>query len=71
MNVLSTPPELHIGYYESEYCNSVIECTDSEGNLSEANVMKLLSDHGASYHEFVEDCGHDAHANTLLSWLGY
>ena len=58
-------------YDESEYCNSVIECTDSEGNLSEANVIKLLSDHSASYHEFATDCGHDYHANTVLSWLGY
>jgi hypothetical protein len=57
--------------YESEYCNSVIECTDSEGNLSEPNVLKLLHDHGASYHEFATDCGHDYHANTVLSWLGY
>ena len=59
------------GYYESEYCNSVIDCTDSEGNLSEANVIKLLSDHSASYHEFATDCGHDYHVNTVLSWLGY
>ena len=58
-------------YDESEYCNSVIECTDSEGNLSEANVLKLLHDHSASYHEFATDCGHDYHANTVLSWLGY
>ena len=55
----------------SPYCNSVIDCTDSEGNLSEANVLKLLHDHSASYHEFAEDCGHDYHANTVLSWLGY
>jgi len=55
----------------SAYCNSVIECTDSEGNLSEPNVLKLLEDHGASYHEFATDCGHDYHANTVLSWLGY
>ena len=58
-------------YDESEYCNSVIECTDSEGNLSEGNVIKLLHDHGASYHEYATDCGHDYHANTVLSWLGY
>ena len=57
--------------FESSYSNSVIECTDSEGNLSEANVMKLLADHSASYHEYAEDCGHDYHANTVLCWLGY
>ena len=57
--------------FESSYSNSVIECTDSEGNLSEANVCKLLHDHSASYHEYATDCGHDYHANTVLSWLGY
>ena len=60
-----------VSFSLSEYCNSVVECTDSEGNLSEANVLKLLHDHSASYHEFAEDCGHDYHANTVLSWLGY
>ena len=56
---------------DSEYCNSVVECTNSEGNLSEANVCKLLEDHSASYHDFIEDCGVDYHVNTVLSWLGY
>ena len=55
----------------SEYCNSVVECTNSEGNLSEANVCKLLEDHSASYHDFIEDNGVDYHVNTVLSWLGY
>ena len=58
-------------YDESEYCNSVIEYTDYEGNLTEDVLCKLLSDHGASYHEYAEDCGHDYHANTALTWLGY
>jgi len=53
------------------YCNSVVECTDYEGNLSAPNLHKLLKDHAASYHEYVMDCGHDYHANTVLSWLGY
>ena len=57
--------------YQSEYCNSVIECTDYDGNLSEGNVLKLLHDHGASYHEYVGLHGRDYHANTVLSWLGY
>ena len=56
---------------QSEYCNSVLECTDSDGNLSEVNVLQLLSDHGASYHDYANDCGHDYHANSVLSWLGY
>ena len=56
---------------QSEYCNSVIDCTNEEGNLSEVNVIQLLSDHGQSYYEYHEDCGHDYSANTILSWLGY
>ena len=55
----------------SPYCNSVIDCTDSEGNLSEVNVIQLLSDHGASYYDYADDCGHDYSANTILTWLGY
>ena len=57
--------------FESEYCNSVLNCTDYDGNLAECNVIQLLHDHGASYHEYADDCGHDYHANTILSWLGY
>jgi len=57
--------------YESSYSNSVIECTDSEGNLSELDALKLLKEHGASYHDYAADCGHDYHANTILTWLGY
>ncbi len=55
----------------SNYCNSVIDCTDHEGNLSEANLLQLLSNHSASYHDYVTDCGHDYNAITALSWLGY
>ena len=71
MNEVKTRDQFVWDSYESEYCNSVIECADSEGNLSEPNVMKLLHDHRQSYHEFATDCGHDYHANTVLSWLGY
>ena len=63
--------KLHQRFDQSEYCNSVIDCTDSEGNLSEVNVIQLLSDHGQSYYEYAADCGHDYHANSILSWLGY
>ena len=56
---------------QSEYCNSVIDCTNEDGNLSEVNVLQLLNDHSASYYDYVEDCGHDYHANSILSWLGY
>ena len=57
--------------FETGYCNSVMQCTDSNGNLSEVDTLQLLNDHGASYYDYVEDCGHDYHANTVLSWLGY
>lgn len=63
--------KLHQHFKQSEYCNSVLDCTDNEGNLSEVNVIQLLSDHGQSYHEYANDCGHDYHANSVLSWLGY
>ena len=63
--------KLHQHCKQSEYCNSVLDCTDNEGNLSEVNVIQLLSDHGASYYDYAEDCGHDYHANSVLSWLGY
>ena len=56
---------------QSEYCNSVIDCTNEDGELSEVNVLQLLNDHGASYYDYVEDVGHDYHANSVLSWLGY
>ena len=68
---VATDGEIIFDSDESSYSNSVIECTDSEGNLSEPDVLKLLHDHSASYHEYAEDCGHDYHANTVLSWLGY
>ena len=50
-----TQYDIYDNYFESEYCNSVLECADYEGNLSEGNVMKLLHDHSASYHEFIEE----------------
>ena len=57
----------------SEYCNSVIDCTDYEGNLSEPKLHKLLHDHGANYYEYATDCGmHDYHASHIvLTWLDY
>ena len=57
--------------FETGYCNSVMQCTDSNGNLSEVDTLQLLHDHGASYYDYVEDVGHDYHANSVLSWLGY
>jgi hypothetical protein len=66
-----TQYDMYDNYFESDYCNSVLECCDLEGNLSEPNLHKLLHDHGQSYHDYATDCGHDYHANTVLSWLGY
>ena len=57
--------------YESYYCNSVLECTDQDKNLSFANAKKLCEDHGVTYEEFVSDVGISLNAVKILDWLGY
>jgi len=57
--------------YESYYCNSVLECTDQDKNLSLANAKKLCADHGATYEEFTSDVGISLNALQILDWLGY
>ena len=39
--------------------------------LSNANLLKLLQDHGASYSEWKEDCTRYNDPLEMLSWLGY
>ena len=60
---------------ESEYCQSVLDaCTIDTNNhyiLSNANLMKLLGDHGASYSDWKEDCTRYNDPLEMLSWLGY
>ena len=62
-------------YDEGSYCRSVIDaCTIDTKNqyiLSNANLMKLLEDHGASYSEWKEDCTRYNDPLEMLSWLGY
>ena len=62
-------------YDEPSYCQSVLDAsTIDETNhyvLSNANLMKLLEDHGASYSEWKEDCTRYNDPLEMLSWLGY
>ena len=62
-------------YDEPSYCQSVLDaCTVDTSNhyiLSNANLMKLLEDHGASYSEWKEDCTRYNDPLEMLAWLGY
>ena len=62
-------------YDEQGYCQSVLDaCTIDTNNhyiLSNANLMKLLGDHGASYSEWKEDCTRYNDPLEMLAWLGY
>ena len=64
-----------INYDEGSYCRSVIDaCTIDTSNqyiLSNANLLKLLEDHGASYSEWKEDCTRYNDPLEMLQWLGY
>ncbi len=61
--------------YESQYCQSVLDCctvdTKNQYIISNANLTKLLHDHGASYSEWKEDCTRYNDPLEMLSWLGY
>ena len=63
------------GYDEQGYCQSVLDaCTIDTNNhyiLSNANLLKLLEDHGASYSEWKEDCTRYNDPLEMLAWLGY
>ena len=62
-------------YDEQGYCQSVLDaCTVDTNNhyiLSNANLMKLLEDHGASYSDWKEDCTRYNDPLEMLAWLGY
>ena len=62
-------------YDEGSYCQSVLDaCTVDTSNhyiLSNANLMKLLEDHGASYSDWKEDCTRYNDPLEMLAWLGY
>ena len=62
-------------YDEGSYCSSVLDASTIDDNkhyvLSDANVIKLLHDHGADYSEWKEDCTRYNDPLEMLSWLGY
>jgi hypothetical protein len=65
-------------YDFNSYEESVIEAADEEGNLSRADAVKLLVEHGFSLDDLYEDnhgvswVALDArNAEALLAWLGY
>ncbi len=60
------------------YEDSVLEAADDAGNLSTADAVKLLKEHGATLDDLYEDnhgvswVALDArNAEALLAWLGY
>jgi hypothetical protein len=60
------------------YEESVIDAADDQGNLSPADAIRLLDDHGATLEEVYADnhgvswVALDArNAEALLAWLGY
>ena len=60
------------------YEDSVLEAADDNGNLSYADAVKLLGEHGFSMEDVYED-NHEVswvalderNAEALLAWLGY
>ena len=62
-------------YDEQSYCQSVLNAATIDKTnhfvLSNANLLKLLHDHGASYSEWKEDCTRYNDPLEMLSWLGY
>ena len=62
-------------YDEKSYCQSVLNAATIDKTnhfvLSNANLLKLLEDHGASYSEWKEDCTRYNDPLEMLMWLGY
>ena len=62
-------------YDEGSYYQSVLDAATIDKTnhyvLSNANLLKLLEDHGASYSEWKEDCTRYNDPLEMLSWLGY
>ena len=60
------------------YEDSVWEASDDNGNLSHADAVRLLADHGFTLEDVYAD-NHDVswvaldarNAQALLNWLGY
>lgn len=58
-------------YYEDGYTASVLDATIDGIHLSLNNAKKLLTDHGSTWKEFVEENGVTLNAKSILDWLGY
>ena len=58
-------------YYEDSYTTSVLDATIDGIHLSLDNAKRLLTDHGSTYKEFVEENGVTLNAKSILEWLGY
>jgi hypothetical protein len=64
--------------YFGSYEDSVLDAADESGNLSHADAVRLLADHGETLDAIYEDdhgvswVALDArNAEAILAWLGY
>ena len=57
----------------SSYAESVLDCTDEDGNLHPLDSCKLLEEHEHTYSSIIADGyeGNCHHAESLLDFLGY
>jgi hypothetical protein len=55
------------------YEDSVIDCTDENGNLSAVDAARLVEDHSLLPSDAIGELGavHWLNAEALLAWLGY
>ena len=57
-------------YFESDYCNSFLEYTNSEGLVSRSIAEKVCEDHGTTLEELLGD-NITLNGRDILEWLGY
>ena len=56
--------------FESDYCNSFLEYTNSEGLVSRSVAEKVCEDHGTTLEELLGD-NVTLNGRDILEWLGY
>jgi len=60
--------------YES-YEDAVLDAANDDGNLTEAQALKLFADHGSDLKEWLDSVDAELlgrySAEGMLSWLGY
>jgi hypothetical protein len=60
--------------YES-YEDAVLDAADDDGNLTEAQALKLFADHSSDLKEWLDSVDAELlgrySAEGMLSWLGY